>query len=334
MDDHKGITLIRHIMAKKPVTMPTVELALIMERIAMIGKRISRWLAVSSLGGALGYTGATNVQGEKVKKLDEWANGVFLEEFERGYLICSLISEEMEDPHHYNSNCRESNYCLLYDPIDGSSNTDVNGGLGTIFAVRRRTPKHGKGASDVLAPGSAQVAAGYIVYGPSTQLVYTAGDGVDIFTLDHSVGEFILWRENVKMPPHGSVYAVNQGNAGKWHEGARKFVAHITSRKNKRTSYSLRYSGAFASDFHRCLLEGGLYMYPGEVTEGGALKGKLRLLYEEAPLSMVAEQAGGRGSNGKGRILDLTPQTLHDRYPIYIGSAEEIKLAEEFKVEG
>jgi len=240
----------------------------------------------------------------------------------------------MEEPRHYSSNCRDNSYCILYDPIDGSSNTDVNGSLGTIFAVKKRAAKHGNGIEDLLGPGTAQLVAGYILYGPSTQLIYTAGDGVDIFTLDRSLGEFILWKENVKTPPHGSYYAVNQGNAGKWHEGARKFVAHITSRKDKRTSYSLRYCGAFAADFHRCLLEGGIYLYPGEVAEGGKSKGKLRLLYETAPLSMVAEQAGGRGSTGSGRILEIAASAIHERHPVYIGSVEEVALAEQFKVEG
>ena len=329
-----AITLTRHIMAKKSTALPLIDLALIMERIELAGKRIARELTVASLGGELGYTGDTNVQGEKVKKLDEWGNQVFLDAFEHGYPVCSLISEEMEEPHHYSSNCRENSYCVLYDPIDGSSNTDVNGSLGTIFAVRKRAAKHGKGIEDLLGPGSQQVVAGYIAYGPSTQLVYTAGAGVDIFTLDRSLGEFLLWKENVKTPPRGSTYAVNQGNAGKWHDGARKFLAHITSRKDKRTSYSLRYCGAFAADFHRLLLEGGIYLYPGEVSEGGKSKGKLRLMYETAPLSMLAEQAGGRGSTGKGRILEVVPSAIHDRLPVYIGSAEEVAMAEEFKVEG
>jgi fructose-1,6-bisphosphatase I len=329
-----AITLARHIMAKNSTALPVADLALIMERIELAGKRIARELTVASLGGELGYTGDTNVQGEKVKKLDQWGNQVFLDAFEHGYPVCSLISEEMEEPHHYSSNCRENSYCVLYDPIDGSSNTDVNGSLGTIFAVRKRAAKHGKGIEDLLGPGSQQVVAGYIAYGPSTQLVYTAGAGVDIFTLDRSLGEFLLWKENVKTPAHGSTYAVNQGNAGKWHDGARKFLAHITSRKDKRTSYSLRYCGAFAADFHRLLLEGGIYLYPGEVSEGGKSKGKLRLMYETAPLSMLAEQAGGRGSTGKGRILEVVPSAIHDRLPVYIGSAEEVAMAEEFKVEG
>jgi fructose-1,6-bisphosphatase I len=334
----RGITLTRHIMTKKATAIPVADLALVMERIELIGKRIARELTAASLGGELGYTGETNVQGEKVKKLDEWGNEVFLEAFAHGYPVCSLISEEMEEPHHYPDNCRANSYCVLYDPIDGSSNTDVNGSLGTIFAVKKRAANHasagGKSIDDIMVAGTQQVVAGYILYGPSTQLVYTAGDGVDIFTLDRSLGEFILWRENVKMPPHGSTYAVNQGNAGKWHEGARKFLAHITSRKDKRTSYSLRYCGAFAADFHRCLLEGGIYMYPGEVAEGGKAKGKLRLMYELAPLAMLAEQAGGRGSTGNGRILELVPSAIHERHPVYIGSAEEVALAEKFGAEG
>jgi fructose-1,6-bisphosphatase I len=329
-----GITLTRHIMTKSATAIRPVDLALIMERIELIAKRITRQLAAAGLTGEIGYTGATNVQGEKVKKLDEWGNQVFLDAFEQGYPVCSLISEEMDEPHHYSVNCRDNSYCILYDPIDGSSNTDVDGSLGTIFAVKKRANKHANGIEDILVPGSEQVVAGYILYGPAAQLVYCAGAGVDIFTLDRSLGEFILWKENVKMPAHGSTYAVNQANASKWHEGARKFLAHITSRKDKRTSYSLRYCGAFAADFHRCLLEGGIYMYPGEVAEGGKAKGKLRLMYELAPLSMLAEQAGGRGTTGKQRILDIAATGIHERHPIYIGSAEEVALAESFNVEG
>jgi fructose-1,6-bisphosphatase I len=325
-----GITLAHHVMTKST----SAELALILERIGFIGKRIARGLSVASLGGELGHTGVTNVHGEKVKKLDQWANDVFVETFEHGHPVCSLISEEMEEPHHYVSNCRGSSFAVLYDPIDGSSNTDVNGSLGTIFSIRQRAASHGAGIADILTPGSKQFAAGYVLYGPATQLVYTAGAGVDIFTLDRSLGEFLLWRENVKMPPAGSCYAVNQGNIGKWHPGARKFVEYITSRKNKRTSYSLRYTGAFVADFHRCLLEGGIYLYPGEVSAGGKGGGKLRLMYELAPMSMIAEQAGGRGSTGKGRILDLVPTGIHERQPIYLGSAEEVKLAEEMQPEG
>ena len=328
------LTLTRYLLTREKTTMPPEDLALVMERIAVVGKRISRKLIHASLGGELGYTGDTNVQGEQQKKLDEWTNQVFLEVFKYGYPVCSLVSEEMEEPLHYERNCRGRSYAVLYDPLDGSSNSDINGPLGTIFSIRERASGHRADASDLLAPGSRQVAAGYIVYGPATQLVCTAGAGVDIFTLDRELGEFILWREKVKMPPRGATYAVNHGNAAKWHPGTRKFIEHITSRKDKKTSYSLRYCGCFAGDFHRCLLEGGMYIYPGEKSaERKAAAGRLRLMYELAPMAMVAEQAGGRASNGTVDIMDIMPSDIHERQPIYIGSSEEVTLAESFKPE-
>ena len=210
-----GITLTRHIMSKSATAIPVADLALIMERIELIAKRIARQLAAAGLTGEIGYTGATNVQGEQVKKLDEWGNQVFLDAFEQGYPVCSLISEEMDEPHHYSVSCGDNSYCVLYDPIDGSSNTDVNGSLGTIFAVKKRAPGHAKGIEDILVPGSQQLVAGYVLYGPAAQLVYCAGAGVDIFTLDRSLGEFILWKENVKMPAHGSYLRRQPGQCGK-----------------------------------------------------------------------------------------------------------------------
>jgi fructose-1,6-bisphosphatase I len=334
---HQALTLSRHLLTRENTAIPAGDLALVMERIALAGKLIAGELAHASISGELGYSGDTNVQGEKQKKLDDWTNQLFLEIFEHGFPVCSLISEEMEAPKHYERAGRGhkgKNYAVLCDPLDGSSNTDVDGSLGTIFSIRARADGHTDNASDLLAPGSKQVAAGYVLYGPATQLIYTAGAGVDVFTLDPRLGEFMLWKENLKMPERGSTYAVNQGNISKWHPGAQKFVQHLTSRKDKSTSYSLRYCGAFAADFHRCLLEGGIYLYPGEVTSDGKSKGKLRLMYELAPLAMVAEQAGGRASNGKVRILDVVPSAIHDRQPVYIGSAAEVKMAEEFRVEG
>ncbi|HUY28497.1 MAG TPA: class 1 fructose-bisphosphatase [Candidatus Binataceae bacterium] len=330
----RGITLARHVSTHHGTRLPNTDLALILERIEQIGKRIARELAHASLGGQLGYSGATNIQGEQVKTLDQWTNQVFLEAFAHRRPVCCLVSEEMEHAVHAGGECGDPSYAILFDPLDGSSNIDVNGSLGSIFSIHRRAPDHGAAVADILRPGADQVAAGYLLYGPSTQLIYTAGEGVDIFTLDHRRGEFVLWREGVKMPPRGTAYAVNQGNISKFHPGARKFVEHLTSRKDKSTSYSLRYSGAFAADFHRCLLEGGLYLYPGEVTPDGRTKGKLRLMYELAPMAMIVEQAGGKASTGKSRILDLIPESLHDRAPIYIGSAAEVELAELMQVEG
>jgi fructose-1,6-bisphosphatase I len=330
----RGTTLSHHVATRRSARLDSSDLSLILERIEHVAKRISGALAHSSLGDDLGYTGETNVQGEQTKKLDRWTNEVFLDAFAHHHPVCSLVSEEMEEALHLNPECRAPSYAILFDPLDGSSNTDVNGSLGTIFSIRKRTGVHSSEVADILQPGTEQVAAGYILYGPGTQLVYTAGAGVDIFTLDHRRGAFMLWREGIKMPPRGAAYAVNQGNFVKFHPNARKFIEHLTSRKDKTTSYALRYTGAFAADFHRCLLEGGLYLYPGEATPAGQTKGKLRLLYELAPMAMIAEQAGGKASNGKGRIMEVLPGSLHDRQPIYIGSAAEVELAEQMKVEG
>ena len=330
----QNMTLLRHVLTRKGTKVPPGELALILERIEVIGKRISRELARASIRDELGYTGETNVQGEEVKKLDEWTNWVFLDTFERGDPVCTLISEEMETAEHRTGPCPGTSYAVLYDPLDGSSNTDINGSLGTIFSIRKRTPGHHESIEDILQPGDEQVAAGYILYGPGTQLAYSAGAGVDIFTLDPTIDQFVLWREDLKMPKRGKTYSVNQGNIGKFHPGVCKLIEHLTSRKDKTTSYSLRYTGAFVADFHRCLLEGGLFMYPGEVTPDGKSKGKLRLMYELDPMSFLVEQAGGRASNGKRRLLEVKPEGLHDRQPIYIGSADEVELAEQMKVEG
>jgi fructose-1,6-bisphosphatase I len=330
----QNTTLLRHVLTRKGTRVATKDLALILEGIEIIGKRIAHELKRASIRGELGTTGETNVQGEEVKKLDEWTNWVFLDSFEGGDPVCTLISEEMENAEHRAGSCPSNGYAVLFDPLDGSSNTDINGSLGTIFSIRKRSPNHAESIEDILRPGDEQVAAGYIIYGPGTQLAYTAGAGVDIFTLDPLIDQFVLWRENVTMPPRGTAYSVNQGNITKFHPGVRKLIEHMTSRKDKQTSYSLRYTGAFVADFHRCLLEGGLYMYPGEITPDGKSKGKLRLMYELDPMSFIAEQAGGKASNGKRRLLDVTPIGLHERQPIYIGSAAEVDLAQQMQVEG
>jgi fructose-1,6-bisphosphatase I len=330
----QNMTLMRHILTRKGTRVPTADLALILERIELAGKRIARELARSSIRDELGLTGEANIHGEEVKKLDEWTNWVFLDTFERGDPVCSLISEEMDQAEHRVGTCPANGYAVLFDPLDGSSNTDINGSLGTIFSIRKRAAKHGESIEDILRPGDEQVAAGYILYGPGTQLTVTAGAGVDIFTLDPTIDQFVLWREHVRMPERGTTYSVNQGNITKFHPGVRKLIAYMTSRKDKATSYSLRYTGAFVADFHRCLLEGGIFMYPGEVTSNGKSKGKLRLMYELAPMAFVAEEAGGKASNGTRRLLEVKPGGLHDRQPVYIGSATEVELAERMAVEG
>ena len=330
--DPSMITLDRYLRSANPRIETALRVTL--GQVALAVKRISNELAIAALRGELGLTGATNVQGEKVEKLDTWSNNVFLDSFAGDKPICTLISEEIEEPRHIKVEHAPESYALLFDPLDGSSNIGVNGSLGTIFAIRRRKPGHGDEITDALGPGTEQIAAGYALYGPATMLVWTAGDGVHAFVLEPEVGEFVLWREKIRMPARGKTYAVNQANAARWHPGARTLLERLTGPKDKGGGYSLRYCGAFVGDFHRCLLTGGIFLYPGEVSAGGQSKGKLRLMYEVAPLSMLAEQAGGAGSTGRGRVLDFVPTSIHERVPVYIGSAEEVALADQLKVEG
>jgi fructose-1,6-bisphosphatase I len=312
----------------------SAELITTLEEVGQAVKRISNGLAGAALAGDLGHSGEINVHGEEVKKLDEWSNEVFIEAFSSGGPVCTLISEEMDEVHHFKAKCARDSYALLYDPLDGSSNVGVNGALGTIFTVRRRKAGHGEGTDDVLAAGTEQIAAGYALYGPATMLVWTAGEGVSAFALDPATGKFMLWQEQIRMPKRGKTYAVNQGNAAKWNLGARALIERLTGPKDEGGGYSLRYCGAFVGDFHRCLLEGGIFMYPGEEKDGARGSGKLRLMYEVAPLSMVAEQAGGASTTGRERALEFVPGNIHERVPVYIGSAEEVALAERLKVEG
>jgi fructose-1,6-bisphosphatase I len=325
------IALDRYLRTNKGIS---PELVVTLEQVAHAVKRISNELARAALKGELGYSGAINVQGEDVKKLDTWSNDVFIDTLSASGPVCTLISEEMEEPRHIKAQCGSNSYALLYDPLDGSSNTDVNGSLGTVFAVRRRKAGHGEGIDDVLAAGTEQIAAGYALYGPATLLVWTAGEGVNAFVLDPETGNFMLWLEKIPMPKRGKTYAVNQANAARWHPGARALLERLTGPKDQGGGCSLRYCGALVGDFHRCLLNGGIFLYPGEMTAGGRSAGKLRLMYEVAPLSMVAEQAGGASSTGHGRALEVVPGGIHERVPVYIGSAEEVALAEQLKVEG
>ncbi len=235
-------------------------------------------------------------------------------------------SEEMEEPRVYAGNLAQGRYAVLFDPMDGSSNIDVNGTLGTIFSIRQR--RDGT-AADLLRPGHEQVAAGYFLFGPAVLLVYTCGDGVHLFTLDAAIGEFVLTRQNVRMPERGRGYAVNEGHAHDWAPGVRAFVDHLKQPdKASGRPYATRYSASFVADVHRFLLEGGIYLYPAGA--GGSGEGKLRVLYECHPLAFVVEQAGGRASNGRGRVLDVSPASLHERMPLAIGSRTEVELFEKF----
>lgn len=324
--DRDCLTLSRHVLQQLQSFSPDAQdLSALMNRIGVAGKLIARRLSRAGLmEDALGFTGQTNVQGESVKRMDVYANQVFISAFEQSGLVCRLASEEMEKPYYIPENCPIGRYTLLYDPIDGSGNIDINLNIGSIFAIRQQEGSDLDGsAQDLLQSGRKQLAAGYILYGPSTILVYSIGHGVHAFTLDPSLGEFILSQENIQMPAHGPVYSANEGNFWQWEEPMRDYIRYV----HRHEGYTARYSGALVGDFHRILMQGGVFLYPGTVKKP---EGKLRLLYETAPLAFLAEQAGGRGSTGTQNILDVIPDQLHMRTPLIIGSQEDVALVESF----
>ncbi|MBW4694277.1 MAG: class 1 fructose-bisphosphatase [Lyngbya sp. HA4199-MV5] len=324
--DRDCTTLSRHVFQQlQSFSADAQDLSALMNRIALAGKLIARRLSRAGLmEDALGFTGGENVQGESVKKMDVYANEVFISVFKQSGLVCRLASEEMEKPYYIPENCPLGRYTLLYDPIDGSSNVDININVGSIFAVRQQEGDDLDGtASDLLQSGRKLIAAGYILYGPSTVLVYSIGKGVHAFTLDPSLGEFILSSENIQMPEHGPIYSTNEGNFWQWDESIRDYIRYV----HRHEGYTARYSGALVGDFHRILFQGGVFLYPGTVKKP---EGKLRLLYETAPLAFLAEQAGGRASTGTQDILDAVPEKLHARTPLIIGSKEDVALVESF----
>ncbi len=324
--DRDCTTLSRHVLQQlKSFSAEAQDLSAIMNRIALAAKLIARRLSRAGLiEGVLGFTGDVNVQGESVKKMDVYANDVFISVFKQSGLVCRLASEEMEDPYYIPENCPIGRYTLLYDPIDGSSNVDININVGSIFAIRQQEGNdENRTASDLLRNGRNQIAAGYVIYGPSTMLVYSIGNGVHAFVLDPSLGEFILASENIKIPEHGPIYSVNEGNFWQWEESIRDYIRYV----HRHDGYTARYGGALVGDIHRILFQGGVFLYPGTVEKP---EGKLRLLYESAPLAFLIEQAGGRASTGTQDILDVVPKALHSRTPLIIGSKEDVELVESF----
>ena len=324
--DRDSQTLSQHVLQQfSDFSTQAQDISAIMNRIALAAKLVSRRLSRAGLmAGALGFTGETNVQGESVKKMDIYANDVFISVFKQSGLVCRMASEEMEEIYYIPENCPIGRYTLLYDPIDGSSNVDINLNVGSIFSLRQQEGNDiDKKATDLLQDGDRQIGAGYILYGPSTVLVYTLGKGVHSFVLDPSLGEFILADENIMIPEHGPVYSLNEGNYWQWDESIREYVRYV----HRHEGYTARYSGALVGDFHRILLQGGVFLYPGTVEKP---EGKLRLLYESAPLALLAEQAGGAASTGTERLLSYTPKELHQRTPLVIGSTKDVKLVESF----
>lgn len=331
MQQIKFNTLARHIYEEeRKYPEATGELSDLLHDLSLAAKVISLEVNKAGLVDILGFTGSSNVHGEEVKKLDVYAHDMLIKAMDHGGHLCVMASEEDEDIIHIPPEFYIGKYVLLFDPLDGSSNIDANVSIGTIFSIYRRiSPGNGPGTlEDCLQPGFKQVAAGYIIYGSSTIFVYTAGNGVHGFTLDPSFGEFILSHPNIRTPKKGKIYSINEGNYLYWHPGLKKYIKWLQEEdKSTGRPYSSRYIGSMVADIHRNLLYGGIFMYPADIRNPN---GKLRLMYECNPMAFIVEQAGGRASDGKRRILEIQPEKLHQRVPIFIGSEEDVLMVEKF----
>ncbi len=306
------------------------ELSRLLRDIGIAAKLVNREVNKAGLADILGDMGETNVQGEDQKKLDVYANEQFINALRSGGECLAVASEENEDLIEIESPVSQNaKYVVCIDPLDGSSNIDVNVSIGTIFSIyRRKNDRTGSTTiEDFMIKGSEQVAAGYVIYGSSTMLVYTTGKGVNGFTLDPSIGEFCLSHPDMKIPEEGLLYSINEGNYMHFPNGVKKYIKYCQE-EDKATNrpYSSRYIGSLVADFHRNMIKGGIYIYP---STGKSPNGKLRLLYEANPLAFIAEQAGGKASNGFDRILDVQPESLHQRVPLFIGSNKMVEKAEE-----
>jgi len=291
----------------------------LMSGITLATKMIEAKIRHAGLSDTYGAYGAENVQGEQQQKLDVFANQALIDCLERRDSVAALVSEEDERPVMFDRSLDTGKYIIVFDPLDGSSNIDVNVNVGTIFSVHKRMT-WGSLEESVLQPGTRQVCAGYVLYGPSTVLVYTTGQGVHSFTLDQTIGAFVLSQEHMKMPEKGNYYSVNESSVASWPPGYESYIAGL-----RHQGYSARYIGSLVADFHRTLLKGGVFLYPPNKQKAG---GKLRLLYEANPLAMIAEQAGGMASSGTGRILEIQPREIHQRTPFMVGSKVEMEAFE------
>ena len=307
------------------------ELSRLLRDIGIAAKIVNREVNKAGLVDILGEHGTTNIQGEEVKKLDVFANEQFIDALSSGGETCAVASEENAEIIHIDSEVSaNAKYVVSVDPLDGSSNIDVNVSIGTIFSIIRRSSEPGNpvSASDYLQKGTSMVAAGYIIYGSSTMLVYTTGRGVNGFTLDPSIGEFCLSHPDMRCPVDGKIYSINEGNYVHFPEGVKQYIKYCqVEDANTNRPTSSRYIGSLVADFHRNMLKGGIFMYPSTAKSPN---GKLRLLYECNPVSWIIEQAGGKSSDGYVRILEKEPKSLHERTPLFIGSANMVKLVEEY----
>lgn len=306
------------------------ELSRLLSSIKLAAKVVNHEVNKAGLVDILGAAGETNIQGEDQQKLDVYANEVFMSTLVNREIVCGIASEEEDEFVIIEGKNRshDNKYVVLIDPLDGSSNIDVNVSVGTIFSIYRRVTPLGTPATeeDFLQPGNLQVAAGYVVYGTSTMLVYTTGHGVNGFTLNPAIGTFYLSHPNMTFPDDGTIYSINEGYYVHFPQGVKDYLKYCQEEKDNRP-YSARYIGSLVSDFHRNMIKGGIYMYP---TSSKAPQGKLRLLYECNPVAFLAEQAGGKASDGYRRILEIKPTELHQRAPIFVGSKNMVRTVEEF----
>ena len=328
------ITTLAEFITEQQVLKPeaTGNLTRLLYDLSIAAKIVNREINKAGLVDILEELGEDNVQGESVKKLDIYANEAFISALNSGGQCAAITSEENEEIIILDGlESKEARYLVCIDPLDGSSNIDVNVSVGTIFNVLKRKDTNKEVTKDeFLVKGSEQVAAGYVIYGSSTMLVYTTGNGVNGFTLDPSIGEFCLSHPNIKTPPNGEIFSVNEANEKIMPEGVRKYAEYCHQLNNGKRTHTARFMGSLVADFHRNMLKGGIYIYPNT---DAAPKGRLRLLYECAPLAWIIEEAGGKASDGFQRIMDIEANDLHQRVPFFIGSTEMVEKAESFMQE-
>ncbi len=325
------ISLTRYLREQQRV-LPALDDALIrlLEQVAQACIGISQALGQGALADLLGAAGQDNVQGEAQKKLDVLANDLLIDAHVWGGHLAAMASEEMDELYTLPDDVPRGDYLLAFDPLDGSSNIDVNVSVGTIFSVLRAPQRHAVTAAHMLQAGRAQVAAGYAIYGPATQWVLTLGAGVDVFTLDRSLGQFFLTERGVRIPEQTQEFAINMSNQRFWEAPVQRYVAELLAGREgvRGKDFNMRWVGSMVADVHRLLTRGGLFMYPIDA-KTRAKGGRLRLLYEANPMAWLVEQAGGLASTGYERILDLSPQALHQRVPVMLGAREEVLRLED-----
>ncbi|HSH51350.1 MAG TPA: class 1 fructose-bisphosphatase [Bacteroidales bacterium] len=327
------ITTLNEFIIRRQANIPYAkgELSNLLHHIGIAAKIVHKKVNKAGLVDVLGEAGNVNIQGESQQKLDVFADMQFIAALKNSSECCGIASEEDQEIITFEDELSlDGKYIVCMDPLDGSSNINVNVSIGTIFSIYRRISPRGEKAQliDFLQEGNRQIAAGYVIYGSSTMLVYTTGMGVNGFTLDTGIGEFCLSHPDIKTPKEGKIYSLNEGNYNNFPEGVKKYIKYCQDKdKETQRPYTARYIGSLVADFHRNLLKGGIFIYPQTAK---APNGKLRLLYECNPIAYIAEQAGGKATNGEQRILDLKPESLHQRVPFYTGSIKMVNKAEEF----